>query len=239
MPPGADPAFEVAAIRPTDTSAPHGKYIHIDGRHLIAFNMTVRNLIVYAFGLNARQIVDGPPALLDRAFDIDGVPDIAGHPNRNQSRAMIRKLLISRFKLKFHDDSRELPAYVMRVANGGPRLANTSSKPGDATNFTYSCPPVLTVRNYSMADFAKGMQDAFLDRPVVDQTGLKDRYDFILKWTADDSQSYCPPGSASSDPNAPPGLFTAIEEQLGLKLTATKAPIPVMVIDHIEPPSEN
>lgn len=237
MPPDADPAFEVATIKPTDTSAPHGKYIHIEGRHLIAFNMTVRNLLVYAFGLNARQIVDGPPALLDRPYDIDGIPDIDGHPNRNQSRSMFRKLLISRFKLKFHDDSRELPAYVIRVANGGPKLTTTASKPGDAANFTYSCPPVLTVRNYSIADFAKGMQDAFLDRPVVDQTGLKNRYDFVLKWTGDDSQTYCPPGSADS--NAPPGLFTAIEEQLGLKLTATKAPISVMVIDHIEVPSEN
>lgn len=239
MPPDADPAFEVATIKPTDTSAPHGKYIHIEGRHLIAFNMTVRNLLVYAFGLNARQIFDGPPALLDRPFDIDGVPDIDGHPNRNQSRAMFRKLLISRFKLKFHNDSRELPAYVIRLANGGPKLTTTASKPGDATNFTYSCPPVLTVRNYSIADFAKGLQDAFLDRPVVDETGLKDRYDFVLKWTADDSQTYCPAGSGSTDPNAPPDLLTAFEEQLGLKLTATKAPIPVMVIEHIEAPSEN
>ena len=152
---------------------------------------------------------------------------------------MFRKLLISRFKLNFHNDSRELPAYVIRLANGGPKLTTTASKPGDATNFTYSCPPVLTVRNYSIADFAKGLQDAFLDRPVVDETGLKDRYDFVLKWTADDSQNYCPAGSGSTDPNAPPGLFTAFEEQLGLKLTATKAPIPVMVIEHIEAPSEN
>jgi len=241
MPPDADPAFEVATIRPTDTSAPHGKYIHVNGRHLEAFNMSLANLIVYAFGLNARQLVDGPPSLMNRPFNIDGVPDISGHPNRNQSRAMFQKLLVSRFKLKFHNKSRELPAYVIRIATGGPKLAVTTSKPGDATNFTYSCPPVLTVRNYSMADFAKGMQDAFLDRPVVDQTALKDRYDFELRWTVDDSQTYCPPGSSSAadSPSAPPSLFAAIEEQLGLKLDATKAPIPVMVIDHIEAPSEN
>lgn len=241
MPPDADPAFEVATIRPNDTSASHGKYIHINGRRLQAFDMSVRDLIVYAFGLNARQIVDGPSSLLDGRFDIDGIPDVAGHPNRNQTRSMFQKLLINRFKLEFHDEFRELSAYVIRIAGSGTKLAVTTSKPGDATNFTYSCPPVLTVRNYSMADFAKGMQDTFLDRPVADQTGLKEHYDFDLKWTADDSQTYCPASSSGprDDPNAPPGIFTAIQEQLGLKLVSTKAPIQVMVIDHIEMPSEN
>jgi uncharacterized protein (TIGR03435 family) len=92
-----------------------------------------------------------------------------------------------------------------------------------------------------VADVAKGMQEVFMDRPVVDQTGLHDRYDFDLKWTPDESQSYCPSDRArsSDDPNAPPDLYTAIREQLGLNLIRTKAPVQVMVIDHVEKPSEN
>jgi len=241
MPADSNPAFEVATIKPSDTSSPHGTFIRHDGRHLIAYNMSLRGLIVYAYGLHASQIVNGPPSLLATHFDIDGVPDIDGHPNLRQSKLMFQRLLLSRFKLAFHYESHELAAYAVQVAQNGPHLMPTNSKPDDSTNFTISCPPVLTVRNYSIADFAKGMQDAFLDKPVVDQTGLKDRYDFVLKWTADESQSFCPvsPAGSSPDPNAPPGLYTAVQEQLGLKLVSTKAPVEVMVIDHIETPSGN
>ena len=93
-----------------------------------------------------------------------------------------------------------------------------------------------------MADFAGLMQAAVLDRPVIDHTGLQGRWDFILKWTPDESQFSgmgvkVPPLSDAAD--APPPLFTAIQEQIGLKLEATKAPVPVLVLDHIEKPSGN
>lgn len=160
MAPDANPAFEVATIKPSDTSAPHGTFIRHNGRHLVAYNMSVAGLIVYAYGLNAKQIVDGPSSLLTTHFDIDGVPDIAGHPNLKQSRSMFQNLLVSRFKLAFHYESRELSVYAIQIAKGGPHLTLTKSRPGDSTNFSYSCPPVLTVRNYSLSDLAKGMQDA-------------------------------------------------------------------------------
>jgi uncharacterized protein (TIGR03435 family) len=100
----------------------------------------------------------------------------------------------------------------------------------------------LHVTNANMADFAGLMQEAVLDRPVLDQTGLNGRFDFTLKWTPDDSQfggmgAKIPPPTDSA--NAPPALYTAIQEQIGLKLDATKAPAEVLVIDHVEKPSEN
>jgi uncharacterized protein (TIGR03435 family) len=93
-----------------------------------------------------------------------------------------------------------------------------------------------------MGDFAGLLQAAVLDRPVVDQTGLQGRFDFPLKWTPDESQfadmgMKIPPPKDNAD--APPGLFTAIQEQIGLKLESTKAPVEVLVIDHVEKPSEN
>ena len=241
MPPDANPSFEVATIKPSDTSAPHGTFIRHNGRQIIAYNMSLGQLIGYAYRLHSRQIADGPQPLLATHFDIDGVPDIDGHPNISQTRLMFQKLLVSRFRLTFHYEPRELSVYAIQVAKNGPRLTRTKSEPGDSTNFTFSCPPVLTVRNYSISDFAKGMQDVFLGKPVVDQTGLKDRYDFDLKWTPDDSQTYCPaaPARSRDDPNAPPDLYTAIQEQLGLKIVPTKAPVQVMAIDHVEKPSEN
>jgi uncharacterized protein (TIGR03435 family) len=241
MPDNANPGFDVATIRPTDTSAPHGTFIRHNGRQIIAYNFSLDQLITYAYSLHAKQVADGPPSLLTTHFDIDGVPDIDGHPNVSQTRVMFQKLLVSRFKLAFHYESRELPIYAIQIAKNGLKLTPTSSKPGDSTKFTNSCPPILTVRNYSISDFAKGMQEAFLDKPVVDQTGLHDRYDFDLKWTADDSATYCPssPAGSRNDPSAPPDLYTAIQEQLGLRIVPARAPIRVMVIDHVETPTEN
>jgi uncharacterized protein (TIGR03435 family) len=237
----ANPVFEVATIKPSDTSTPHGRFFRTNGRHVIAYNMSVGELIVYAYSLQASQVANGPRSLLATHFDIDGVPDIVGRLNRNQSRLMFQKLLVSRFKLAFHYESREIPAYAIQIAKGGSKLVLTTRKFDDPTNFTYTCPPVLTVRNYSIPEFAKAMQDGFLDKPVVDQTGLSDRYDFHLKWTSDESQTYCPvePAGSHDDPDAPPGIYTAFQEQLGLKLVPTKAPFQVMVIDDIEAPSEN
>ena len=241
MPADANPAFEVATIKPSDTSAPHGTFIRHRGRNIIVYNLSLSGLIRYAYGLQEKQIAAGPPALLHTHFDIDGVPDIDGHPNINQTRLMFQKLLVSRFMLAFHYKQRELPVFAIQVAKGAPKLTPTTRKPGDSTEFTYTCQVVLTVRNYSMSDVAKAMQDVFLDKPVVDQTGLKDRYDFDLKWTPEDSQSYCrvAPASSRDDPSAPPGLYTAIQEQLGLKIVQTKAPVQVMVIDKLEKPSDN
>lgn len=241
MPSDANPSFDVATIKPSDTSAPHGTFFRNNGRHVVAFNISVGGLIAYAYGLHAKQIIDGPSSLLATHFDIDGVPDIEGHPSLKQSRLMFQKLLVSRFKLAFHYESREIPAYAIQIAKGGPKLPLTTRKPGDGTNFSYNCQVVLTVRNASVADVAKGMQEVFIDKPVVDQTSLHDRYDFDLKWTPDESQSYCPSDAVRSrdEPNAPPGLYTAIEEQLGLKLVSIKAPVQVMVIDDVESPSAN
>jgi uncharacterized protein (TIGR03435 family) len=241
MPGNANPAFEVATIKPSDTSAPHGTFIHHNGRQIIAYNISLGLLITYAYSLHARQIGNGSPALLAMHFDIDGVPDIDGHPDVSQTRLMFQKLLVSRFKLAFHYESRELSAYAIQIAKGGSKLTPTTRKAGDSTEFTHTCQAVLTVRNYSVADVAKGLQEVFLDKPVVDQTGLPDRYDFDLKWTPDDSQTYCPatPPRSREDPNAPPDLFTAVQEQLGLKIVPARMPIPVMVIDHLEMPSGN
>lgn len=241
MPADASPSFDVAIIKPSDTSARHGTGIRTNGRHIAAFNFSVGELISYSYGLQAKQITDGASSILDARFDIDGVPDVVGHPNLAQSRLMFQKLLVSRFKLVFHYEFRELSAYAMQVAKGGPKLELTTSKPDDGTGFSYNCQVVLTVRNASVADIAKGMQEAFLDKPVVDQTGLHGRYDFDLRWTPNESQSYCPvdPAGSTYDPSAPPDLDTAIQNQIGLKLVPTKASVQMMVIDHLERPSEN
>jgi len=237
----AKPGFDVATIKRTEPNISSGTFFTIRGSHVIAVNTNGNDLVSLAYGLHSKQIVNGPPWLLTARFDIEGVPDVEGRPNHDQVKLMIQKLLATRFKLAVHHEQRELAVYAIIIGKNGPKLTKTDRKPSDNTNFSYTNRVVLTVRNATMADFADGMQASFMDRPVVNQTGLTDRYDFLLKWIPDGSQSglgeKMPP--PADDANTPPGLYTAIQEQLGLKLISTKAPVDVLVIDHIEMPSEN
>ncbi len=233
MPEDVLPRFDVATIKPSKEDVEgRGFSFMIRGSHVMTVNTTVKNLIAFAYRLHPKQIVGGPDWLGTEKFDIDGVPDVAGRPNDKQFRMLFRALLTERFKLAFHHDTQELSVYSLTVAKDGPRLATTIHKPNDPVDFSFRKLGALSVANATMRDFCEGMQAGVADRPVVDQTGLTGRYDFTLNWTLDDLR-------AANDPNAPPGLFTAIQEQLGLKLQAAKAPADVTVIDHVEHPSEN
>jgi uncharacterized protein (TIGR03435 family) len=245
MPANADPAFDVVTVKPSQPGRP-GKLFTFRGRHFITINTNVNDLISFAYGLHSKQIIGGPDWFGSDLFDIDGVPDVEGQPNQQQSRVMMQKLLADRFQLKFHHEQRELSVYIVTVASGGPKLTKSTSDPNQGHGFMFRGLGDLMVMNNTMTDFAHGMQGAVMDRPVVDHTGLTDRYDFHLKWTPDDSQFAQFRGTngpmvqpAGDNPNAPPSLYTAMQEQLGLKMEAGKASDDVIVIDHVEKPSAN
>lgn len=179
-------------------------------------------------------------------FDIAGKPDVEGQPSLHQMELMVAKLLPDRFALKFHHEQRELSVYIITVAPGGPKMAKTSSGPNAPQGFGFRGLGDLIVRNMNMPEFASWMQSGVMDKPVVDHTGLTCKYDFTLKWTPDDSQfaqfrgtspTIAPP--AGDNPDAPPSLYTAMPEQVGLKIEAGKAMDDVIVIDHVEQPSPN
>lgn len=241
----AHPSLEVATIKPSQPGA-RGKGFGSPGTHFRAFNFDVNDMIAIGFGLHTKQIIGAPDWLATELYDIDGVPNVPGRPNIKQMGDILQALLIDRFALKFHREQRELPVYAIQLAPGGPKMKETTAGPNDPQAFGFRGLGDLVVLNMSMKDFAFGMQSAVTDRPVVDQTGLTGRYDFNLKWTPDDSQfaqfrGAVPPQppAAGDHPNAPPSLYTAVQETLGLKFTATKAPDDVIVIDHIEKPSPN
>jgi uncharacterized protein (TIGR03435 family) len=242
MPADANPKFDVVTIKPSDPNRP-GKLFTIRGRHVMTINTTVSDLITFGYSIQTKQL-ENAPAWLDEKYDIDGVPDVEGQPNIKQMRLLIRDALVQRFGLKFHNEQRELSVYALSLAKGGPKtMTVTANKPSDPGNFLFSKLGDLHVTNSTMKDFCDGMQEAVMDKPVVDQTGLTARYDFTLKWTPDQSQfaamgAKIPPPNID-DPNAPPSLYTALQEQLGLKLEATKAKADVMVIDHLDKPSAN
>jgi uncharacterized protein (TIGR03435 family) len=214
----------------------------VKGRQVLTINTTVNDLIVFAYGLHARQIIGGQPWMETDKYDVTGQPEAQGIPNVVQLRSMVQQLLTDRFKLAFHRDTRDLPVYAIVVGDRGPRLTKNDTNPNGLPNLIFKGLGVLPAMNATMGDLAGVMQSAVLDRPVVDKTGLQGRYDFTLTWTPDESQFTglgvrVPP--PSGDANAPPGLFTAFQEQLGLKLDSTRAPVEVFVVDGIERPSEN
>jgi uncharacterized protein (TIGR03435 family) len=237
----ADPSFEVATIKPGKPDEP-GKRLTFNGARFSTVNMTLIDLISFAYDVHEKQVVNAPDWMSSMKFDISAQPDVPGSPNRQQLVIMVRKLLTDRFQLKFHRDKKELSAYVLTVSKTGSKLKNSEGDPNGLPGLFFRQLGVLTVRNATIPDFTHLMQSAVLDRPVVDQTGLQGKYDFLLKWTPDESQFSgmgvkVPPPTEAAD--APPPLFTAIQEQLGLKLDAGKAQTEVLVLDHVEKPSEN
>jgi uncharacterized protein (TIGR03435 family) len=237
MPADGDPAFEVATIKPSPGGV-NGPRYSLRGRTFVATAGSLRDLIKLAYGIHASQIVGAPAWIASDRFDVEGVPRGEGMPNDRQFKAMLQKLLADRFQLAFHREQRELPAFVLVPGNGTPTLAPTKA-PGSL--------PVAGIGpgrfygvNATTTDFATTLQGAALDRPVIDQTGLTGRWDFTLEWTPDPSQfggHALPVGPP--DANRPPALFTAIQEQLGLKLESKRAAVDVLVIDRVENPSDN
>ena len=238
----ASPEFEVATIKPATPDRP-GKAFRVQNRQFSTINTTLNDLITFAYGIHAKQITGGPAWLETEKYDLAAQPNGEGQPNDRQWKGMVQKLLADRFKLTFHRDKKELSVYAITVGKNGPKLTKSEGDPNGLPGLFFRGLGVLPARNATMADFAGVMQGAVLDRPVVDQTGLTGRWDFVLTWTPDEFQfgglGMRPPPPPANNAAAPPDLFTAFQEQLGLKLESTKAQAEVFVIDRVAKPTEN
>src|SRR5215469_2687057 len=218
----AHPAFEVAAIKRSDPDDRTHRF-EIHGHRIVIENQTVQTMIEMSYGVHARQIVNAPPWTESERFDIQGVPDVEGVPSVAQFQELVKKLLQERFGLKFHAEKRGMARYTLAVAKGGPKLEPTKGAPDALPNIRAGGNKTshsLQMENVSMGDLAKQLQGE-LDRPVVDETGLKGRYDFTLKWLRADA-----PVAAEGDADAAlPVLFTALQEQAGLKVEPSKGEV--------------
>ena len=228
----ADPSFEVAVIKP---SAPDDQSdgFHLNGRHVSIENQTVISMICFAYAINDSQIVSAPKWLAEQHWDIDGVPDIEGEPNVNQYQRMVQKLLTARFGVKMHHHKRELSRYSLTMAKGGPKLAKSKSDPDagmDENGWGQGSQRYMEFTNSNMSDLTLCLQVA-AGKPIINETNLAGRYDFVLHWTPNEART--------TEPNAAPGLFTAIQEELGLKLEPSHGPTDVLVIDAATQPTQN
>jgi uncharacterized protein (TIGR03435 family) len=234
----AAPEIEAATIKPVKEPNPNMMHDRTEGRRLTMRYTSLRDLMMMAYEVDPRQIAGGPAWVATDEYDVDLV--VAEGVQVNQcEEAVLAELMADRFQLRFHREQRMMAVYVLEVAKGGPKL-----KAADANGVENSgCEHlgVCSFRKRTLANFARFMQFVVMDKPVVDKTGIAGTFDFELKWAPDESQFNgmgfrvpVPDGTAPL-----PGLFTAIQEQLGLKLEPQKIPAEVLVIDHVERPSEN
>jgi bla regulator protein blaR1 len=258
------PAYEVASIKP-DKSGTDLTMLRTTPVGFNATNVPLKMLIQHAYGVEDNQILGAPSWLGSARYDIEAKvssseTDALHNLGPDQRRLMLQPLLADRFQLKVHTEVRELPVLALVVAKGGPKLHE--AKPGDTypngikgfdgeaggPGLMHMGPGQLTAQGLPMSSVAQLLSQQ-LGRTVHDKTGLTGKYDFTLQWTPEaggspmmkgpDAGQQGPGGPPSPADNGGPSIFTAIQEQLGLKLESQKGPVEVLIIDHVETPSEN
>jgi uncharacterized protein (TIGR03435 family) len=234
----ANPAFEVATVKPSGPETATRRFL-IDGRRFATFHTSLADLVQFAYGLHPRQIADGPAWLSSVEFDVVGTAEGEGKPSEQEWMKMMAKLLVDRFQLRFHLEKRPLPVYAMVVDRNGQKLEPSDGDPNGLPSLDFRGRGQLVARNAKLADLAWELQSAVLDRPVVDQTGLTSRFNFTLAWTPDEFQGPALAGVISTTDEVSPNLFTAVRQQLGLRLEATIAPVDVMVMEHAAAPERD
>ncbi len=193
-----------------------------------AVSVTPHELLLYAFGVRDSQLIGGPDWLMKDKFDVEAVTGTSDDLNRTTLQPLLQAMFADRFQLKFHYEDRELPVYSLTVAKGGPKLTVHAGEGQPMTGIRSSSgKQAVNARKTTMKRLAEvlGQQG---DRLVLDNTGLDGEYDFKLQWT-----------DLATVDSGDPSLFTAIQEQLGLKLEPGKGRVQVTVIDSVGRPSEN
>jgi uncharacterized protein (TIGR03435 family) len=222
--------FEVASVKPSKDD-PGSSGIKTGHGRLDAKNVTLKRCIIGAYGVGPNQVSGGPDWLESDRFEISAKADT---PTNDDAvlMVMLQDLLAERFKLVVHRETRTLRALVLEVARNGPKLEKAEA--GEARTNTVSTNTGISIDSHNTdTDLFAQVLAREMDMPVVNHTELKGVFNFKLHWTPDKAK----PADSGAIEGA--SIFTAIQEQLGLRLRAEKAPVEVLVIDHVDKPSEN
>jgi uncharacterized protein (TIGR03435 family) len=243
---GKRPAFEVASVKPSKPGR-WGDDFDESGDRLTIQNYTVRRLIRQAYGLKSdSQIIGGPGWINDQRFDVVAKVDDAEATRMSKMtddrsdkawNLMLQSLLSDRFQLRLTHEERSLPVFALVVAHSGPKM---KPAPASGANGQGGDPGIdinwgeLTARAASMDAFADSLTSLrdLSSRVVLNRTGLSGNYDFQLDWARDR-------GDGASTESPYPGIFTALEEQLGLKLKSERATVDVVVVESAQEPAPN
>ena len=227
--------FEVATVKPAAPSADGHTHINYpEGGAFSASNITLAALMQWAWGMPKNRILDAPPWFDSTRFDLQAKTDaetdrkirnLPAGTNADEKRRMVQAMLVDRFAMKLHEETRTLPAYDLELAKGGSKLQQsktTGTNVGTGRTHFNGSGLTSTIIAQQLSELS--------GRVVIAKTGLPDRYDVRLEWAPDDA----PAGDTSA-----PSFFTAVQEQLGLRLVPAKEPVKVLVMDGIETPSAN
>ena len=221
------PAFDVASIKPNTTGGGSQHFGTEPGR-VDATNVSVKAMIELAFELEGFRITGGPPWLDTQTYDIlakTGQPDRVSIPTL---RLLFQSLLEDRFALKFHRETRQSTVYSMAAVKGGAKLTPSAPETRTTNNTNLNKTSNTIIATHSTMDSFAEMLGHQLGRTVIDNTGLKGNFDYKVTWVPDEV-----PNSSG------PSLFTAIQEQLGLKLESAKGPVEFLVVDSVQKASDN
>lgn len=221
-------AFEVASVKPS-TADPNSSGINTTKGRMYAYNVTLKRCIMGAYGVGPNEIIGGPDWLDSQRFDIIGT---AAEPvGDSLLMKMLQTLLSERFKLMLHHEEKSRDAYVLEVRNNAPKLTKGNGEGATTSNGRGH----IIGTNHTMDRFAQVLSRQ-MDLPVVNRTGLEGVFNIDLQWIPDAARVARADGGA---PAEGPSIFTAIQEQLGLRLRAAKVPVDVIVIDRAEKPDAN
>ena len=246
----APPVFDVASIKPNITGCCPS--FGFSQRGTVDTDVSLRKLIALAYRLQDFEVYGGPRWVDADHFDVEGITkDTKASPDR--ARLMLQSLLAERFRLKVHRETRQLPVYALVIDKRGPKIklsadqisptVNGPSQPGAGPNHgAFKFGAGSMIGNAVGLSLLAGLLSQHLDRRVIDRTGLEGRFDIQLRWTPGQGEAPFDPGGnlvpAVADFSGS-SIFTAIQEQLGLKLESKRGPVEVTVIDQAEKPSEN
>ncbi len=257
----ARPEFEVASIKPAAPDA-RGMYIRPGpGGGVSITNMTLKELIVLAWRVQPFQISGGPAWLDSVHYDIVAKPETK--PKQSAIPEMLQALIENRFQVKVHREKKELPIYALVMARKDGRLGPelNESKDGDCVQPDPLSAPAPPQPGVAPARFCGQMMmginhltavgipvsgmtpmlSRLLGRSVIDKTGLTGNFNISVEWTPDETQALRLPANAQTPPpdSTGPSIFTAFQEQLGLKLESQKGPVDILIVDRAAKPSEN
>lgn len=215
-------AFEAATVKPAAPDG-HGETRRYPGGRFTATSITLKALIQRAWDVKDFQITGGPGWINSELFDVIAKAATTGTISGPELNQMIQAMLRERFRLEIHRETKDMPIYSLLVAKSGPKLTPTT-----ATMQTWSRGNGSLVGTKVPMDMLAGdLLESQLRRVVVDHTGIPGEFDIQLKWTPDNADE------------AGVSLFTAIQEQMGLRLESAHGPVEMLVIDRAEKPSEN
>jgi uncharacterized protein (TIGR03435 family) len=230
--------FEEASIKPARPGAMGKPFEVTSAGGMMATHISAGRLIQMSYSKTS-FLIFGLPSWAENnewaivATPAPGTPPVNPPIVNDDFRARIQGLLATRFQMKSHLEKRDLPVYILTLVKGGPKFPEPNGRPYRLFRIGGGA---IVHDGASKLDLLVSFLANNFERPVLDETGLTGAYNLNLKWTPDPKAGSAP--SAAADP-AGPSLFTALEEQLGLKLQAARRPVEVLVIDHIEKPSEN